>query len=189
MKKTSTALLCALLLSAVGVFAVQNPSGSRSSGQMGSQPSQTYPPPQGTQPSQGTPPSQQPGQPGQPQAAPRGQMPTLDDQVKILADQLNLTGDQQTKVKGILVDQREQAMTLVRDPAMSNEDKLQKIQTLRETTIARVRGVLNDDQKPKFDQMVNQQNERMRQRQDQGGTPPNAPPPSTRPPATTAPPK
>ena len=60
-------------------------------------------------------------------------------------------------------------MTIVKDSALSRDDKVQKIHILRESTISKVRSTLNDDQKKKFDVMVSEQNERMRQMQ--GGNP------------------
>jgi len=112
-------------------------------------------------------------------------MSNIDEQVKILSDQLNLTPDQQSKTKNILIDQHQQAMTLVQDSAMPREQKMEKIHSLRETTIARIRQLLNDDQKPKFDQMIAQQNERLRQRQE--GAPTSSTPPSGNPPSSTMP--
>jgi len=143
---------------------------------------------QGTPSKQGTPsaePSQQGQQPAQGQS-------NVDNQVKVLADQLNLTQDQQSKVRVVLVDQHEQAMTLVNDSSLSREDKMAKIHSLREGTIAKVRQILTDDQKPKFDQMIQAQDERMRQREQGGSTTPgNSPPsgtsPSSTPPASTPP--
>ena len=93
----------------------------------------------------------------------------IDAQVKVLTDQLTLNTDQQAKTRTILVDQHDQAMTIVKDSALSRDDKVQKIHNLRESTISKVRSTLNDDQKKKFDVMVSEQNERMRQMQ--GGNP------------------
>src|SRR5215471_162917 len=136
-KLRATALLCTLLF-AVGVFAFQYPSTQPNSGQMGTSPSQ-----QTTQPSQTTPPSQEQTpstSPSQQEHQPaQGQMPNIDNQVKMLSDQLNLTSDQQSKVRVILVDQHEQAMGVIKDNALSREDKLAKIHSLREGTIAKVR--------------------------------------------------
>jgi len=83
--------------------------------------------------------------------------PSIDDQVQSLAQQLNLSADQQAKVKTALEDQHTQAMNVVQDSSMSRDDKIQKIHTIREGTITKVRGALNDDQKKKFDVMVQQQ--------------------------------
>jgi hypothetical protein len=195
MRKIRAAAFFFTVLFAIGMFAVQS-----SPGQMGTNP-QTTPgqQPQMTPPSQGTP-SAQPGQTSQPsQPSSQGQSSSgqsnIDTQVQILTEQLNLTNDQQGKVRSILSDQHEQAMTLVKDATMSREDKLSKLHSLRETTISKVRDVLTNDQKPKFDQMVQQQSDRMHQQQGgasdnsgaSGSTPSGSSPSSTTPPSTTPP--
>ena len=96
-------------------------------------------------------------------------MSNTDDQVKALSDQLNLNADQQSKVRSILMDQHDQAMALIQDNSMARDAKLEKIHSLRASTISKVREVLKDDQKTKFDQMVQQQDEHIRQQQ-QGGS-------------------
>ena len=194
MKKIRAAAFICTALLAIGAFAFQSPGNQSSSGQMPASPSQqTTQPTPTTPPSQETPsatPGQQAPQPGQGQMGSQGQS-NIDNQVKILADQLTLTSDQQTKVRSILVDQHEQAMGLVKDSTLSREDKMAKIHTLREGTIAKVRQVLTDEQKPKFDQMIQAQDEKIRQRE-QGGTPGSMPPgsssPSSTPPPGTPPP-
>src|SRR5260221_7496379 len=171
---------CPLVL-AVGAFALQYPNGSQSpqppqasQGSMQSgQPSQTQPSQnQGTmQPGQ---PSQQQSQPQPQSSAQAGQPPSIDNQVKVLAEQLSLTPEQQAKVKTALEEQHTQAMGIVHDNAMAREDKIQKIHSIRENTIAKVRSALtSNDQKQKFDQMVQAQDDRMHQ---QPQTPTQQPP-------------
>jgi hypothetical protein len=165
MKSIKTALLTCTFFFAVGAFAWQYPAGSQST--QPSQPQGTMQPsqPSQTQPSQGQPSqnqgAMQPGQqqPGtaQSQGAPQAGHPSIDDQVRTLSDQLNLSADQQAKVKSALEDQHTQAMTVVQDSSLAREDKIEKIHALREATISKVRTSLNDDQKKKFDQMVQQQ--------------------------------
>jgi hypothetical protein len=99
-----------------------------------------------------------------------GGRPSIDDQVQSLAQQLSLSADQQAKVRAALEDQHSQATSVVQDSALAREDKIQKIHALREATIAKVRTSLNDDQKKKFDQMVQQQDQHQQQ-------PPQAPQP------------
>jgi hypothetical protein len=127
-----------------------------------------------TQPQPGSvPPAQtQPGQDqGAQQTAPQSQgsaaagHPSIDDQVQSLSQQLNLSADQQAKVKAALEDQHSQAMNIVQDNAMAREDKIQKIHAIREGTISKVRSTLNDDQKKKFDAMVQQQEQHVQQQQ------------------------
>ena len=89
--------------------------------------------------------------------------PSIDDQVQSLAQQLNLSADQQAKVKTALEDQHTQAMNIVQDNSMSRDDKIQKIHSIREGTINKVRTALNDDQKKKFDTLVQQQDQHFQQ--------------------------
>src|SRR5262245_56476441 len=153
------------LLLAVGAFAIQ--SSTVPSGQSSSQdPAQQNPPaqpPAGQQPSQppaGQQPSQPPAaqQPSQPPGAQPMRPPTIDEQVATLTQELTLNQDQQGKVKTILEDQHAQAMTVVNDSALPREEKVQKIHTIRESTISKVRGLLNDDQKKKLDEMLQEPN-------------------------------
>ena len=176
MKIRATAFLCTLLF-AVGLLA-QYPATQPNQSQPGmSQAPQTAQPPQATPPSQTTPSTQ-----SQPPSQGQAQGSNIDDQVKILSSELNLTPDQQDKVKNILTDQHQQAMSVVQDTAMSRDDKLNKIHSLRETTISKVRQILTAQQQPKFDEMI----ANMRQRQE-GGAPSGATSPGNNPPASTPP--
>src|SRR5258708_1243638 len=134
MNRTRAAIFSCTLVLAVGAFALQYPNGSQatqppeaSQGSMQSgQPSQTQPSQnQGTmQPGQ---PSQQQSQPQPQSSAQAGQPPSIDDQVKVLSEQLSLTPEQQAKVKTALECQHTQAMGLVPDNAMPLEDKHHKL--------------------------------------------------------------
>ncbi len=94
--------------------------------------------------------------------------PGIDDQVSALTSALNLSADQQAKVRTILEDQHQQAVGVVNDSSLSRDAKVQKIHMLRQSTIDKVRGTLtSDDQKSKFDTMVQAQNERLREREQQ----------------------
>lgn len=110
----------------------------------------------------------------------RSGTPGIDDQVNALTAALNLTPDQQAKVKTILENQHQQAVTVVNDPSTPHDAKVQKIHDLRQSTIDKVRGTLtSDEQKTKFDTMVQAQNDRIRQREQQQQQQPqsNTPPP------------
>src|SRR5215472_8917229 len=131
MKRIRPAIFACVVLLTLGAFAQQNATGSAGQSRE----------PQATQPSQ-------------PQTAPPSQPPSIDDQVSALAQELNLNPDQQGKIKTVLVDQRQQASTVIADNSLSRDDKVQKIRALREATITKVRGLLNDDQKKKLDQML-----------------------------------
>jgi hypothetical protein len=208
MKFTNKILLTGTLLAAAGAFALQTP-GSSSAGQASqvpsspSSPSAQYPSSQspstqtpGTQP--GTPGSTAPGSPqgsapsAQPEQAPPPQpgRPSIDDQVKMLSQELSLNTDQQAKLKNILEDQHQQAMTFVNDNSMSREDKIQKIRVLREATITKARGIMNDDQKKKLDAMLQQQQQPGVHSGAAPGNHPSSNPPSSNPPTSSStPPK
>ena len=127
-----------------------------------------YLPPQ-TQPSSAQTPDAQAPQ-GEPSPAPptHSGVSAVDDQVNALTGALNLTSDQQAQVKTILQDQHQQVMSLANDSSLSRDAKMQKVHALRQATIDKVRGTLtSDEQKSKFDSMVQAQNDRIRQREQQ----------------------
>ncbi|HWF03191.1 MAG TPA: hypothetical protein VHA06_05860, partial [Candidatus Angelobacter sp.] len=144
MKILRTAIISSTFLLAVGAFAQQYPGGQSAQPQapQGSmqqaspgqaspnQPSSTQP--SSTQPSSTQPSSTQPGQsqgdvqpaPQQPsQSAQAAGRPSIDDQVRSLSDQLNLSTDQQAKLKTALEDQHTQAMKVAQDSTLAREDK------------------------------------------------------------------
>jgi hypothetical protein len=166
MKILRTAIFSSTLLLAAGAFAWQYPSGGQPAQQPQTQPSQ-QPQTQPSQPSQSQP--SQPGAPSQQQpqgSGQPGQAHSIDDQVQALAAQLNLSPEQQAKVKTALEDQHSQAMEVVQNSSLAREDKIQKIHAIRENTIAKVRATLTtDDQKQKFDQMLQAQDDRTHQQQ------------------------
>ena len=180
MKTIRTAVISCTFLFALGAFA-QYPAGGQATQPMQPQPQAQQPGMQpsqpSTQPSQTQPGQEQNAQPGQQQpqsGQTSGQMaprPSIDDQVQSLAQQLNLSADQQAKVKTALEDQHTQAMNVVQDSSMSRDDKIQKIHTIREGTISKVRSALNDDQKKKFDVMVQQQEQHFQQTHPQAAQP------------------
>ena len=103
----------------------------------------------------------------------RGPM-NVDDQVKDLTQKLNLSSDQQSKVKTILTDTHKQMESIHQDDSLSREDKGEKSRALHEATSTKIRGVLNDDQKKQFDKMEQERRERMqqwRQQHDQNQNP------------------
>jgi hypothetical protein len=94
--------------------------------------------------------------------------PGVDDQVSGLTTALNLTPDQQQKLKTILEDQHRQVVDLVSDNSLSHDAKMDKARALRQQTIAKIRGTLtSDEQKSKFDNIVQASNERIREREQQ----------------------
>jgi Spy/CpxP family protein refolding chaperone len=101
------------------------------------------------------------------QQGPRRGMPSVDDQLKTMTDKLNLTADQQAKIKPILEDSRTQMQAVMKDDSLSQDDRRAKMRGVRESTNSKIRDVLTDTQKKQFDEM--QQQMRDRARQQQGG--------------------
>lgn len=96
-------------------------------------------------------------------------------QLEMLTKRLNLTADQQTQVKAIDDDTGKQMMAVRNDTSLSQEDRRSKMMAIRKASQDKIRGVLTDDQKTKYDALLAEQQQRMRER-GQGGAPPPPPP-------------
>ena len=88
-------------------------------------------------------------------------MPSVDERVQHMTKALNLSDDQQTKIKAILTDQRDQMMSLKQDTSTAPTDRRAKFQEIHQNTQQKIRDVLTDDQKTKFDQMQERHREHM----------------------------
>lgn len=81
-------------------------------------------------------------------------MATSDDVLKEFTARLNLTADQQAKIKPIVDEHFQQMQDLRKDTSLSKADSHAKMEAIHNSLHAKVREVLNDDQKAKFDAMV-----------------------------------
>lgn len=97
-------------------------------------------------------------------------------QLDMMTKRLSLTPDQVTQVKAIDDAQRTQMMALRGDTSMSREDKHGKMMAMRQDRESKIRAVLTDDQKPKYDAMLAKEHERMENHQGGHGGPPEPPP-------------
>lgn len=70
-----------------------------------------------------------------------------------LAQQLNLTDDQKSKVQAIFESQRKQMRDIWQDQSLSREDRMAKMKSIRENTLAKLKAVLTVDQFKKFQEM------------------------------------
>ena len=93
------------------------------------------------------------------------QAPNVDEQVKRLADRLNLNTDQQSKIRPILEDQRHQMESLRSDSSLSREDRMSKMRTIRESATSKIKDNLNDDQKKQYDEMRNRRGQNQNKEQ------------------------
>jgi periplasmic protein CpxP/Spy len=84
-------------------------------------------------------------------------------QVNMLAKRLNLTDEQKTQIMPILTDRQQQMKSIHEDTSLSQQDRRAKMHSIFEDSNTKIKAVLNDDQKQKYDQMQQQRRERMQQ--------------------------
>jgi len=82
-----------------------------------------------------------------------GGVPTVQGQLKVLTEKLDLTGDQQAKIKPILQELHDATQKLMQDESLSREERLDKVRPQRYKADKQIREILNDDQKKKLDQL------------------------------------
>jgi len=93
-------------------------------------------------------------------------------QVEFLTKKLSLTPDQVTQVKAIDDDSRTQMMALRQDTTTPQADKRAKMMDIHKASQAKIRAVLTDDQKTKYDALQAQMKERRESHDSGQGTPP-----------------
>jgi Spy/CpxP family protein refolding chaperone len=103
-------------------------------------------------------------------------VPTAEAHLKVLTAKLDLTGDQQTKIKPILQKLHDATQKLVQNENMSREERQRKMRSYRYTADKEIREILNDDQKKKLDQL--EQESHLELHGNVNGAPP--PPPRAR---------
>jgi Spy/CpxP family protein refolding chaperone len=93
------------------------------------------------------------------------------DMTAMMTRQLDLTPDQQTQVKAINDDSRSQMMALRNDTSTPQADKRTKMMDIRKSSDDKIRALLTDEQKTKFDAMQARMQERMKEHRQgaQGG--------------------
>ena len=123
--------------------------------------------------------AQDPSAPPPPgQAGPRGGPGGMrGHQLEFLTKQLNLTPEQVTQVKAIDEDTWRQAKVLQDDTSIAGPDKRAKMMEIHKASQDKIRALLTDDQKTKFDALQAQ----MREHRGHGGDGPPPPPPPSAP--------
>lgn len=98
----------------------------------------------------------------------RGMM-SPDDQLKRMSKDFNLSSDQETKIKPILVDEQKKMEGLRNDSSVDRQTMRGKMMQIRQDTNQQVRALLDDKQKEKFDKQEQERTDRMQNRR--GGAP------------------
>ncbi len=146
-KRMMAAMVCGLVMSTAPVFAQDNQSA-----------------PATTQDNQ------------QPGGGYRGHGQTDDRRIEHMTKALNLTPDQVTQVKAIDASEHDQMRALHQDTTTAPADKRAKMMAIHQDSTTKVRALLTDDQKTKFDAMQAKMKERREEHQGEQGAPP--PPPA-----------
>ena len=115
------------------------------------------------------PPPPDQGPAGPPQGGGRGMRRDPNRQLERLTHELNLTTDQQTQIKPLLLERQQKMQALSENQSLAPEDRRTQMRTIMEGSNNSIKAVLNDDQKQKFDAM----HQRMR-RNGPGGPPPDS---------------
>jgi protein CpxP len=80
-------------------------------------------------------------------------MPTADEQLQHMTKVLNLTDDQQAKIKPILEERQQKMSALMQDNSLSREDRHAKFQDIRSSSSQQIRAILTPEQQKKMDEM------------------------------------
>jgi Spy/CpxP family protein refolding chaperone len=115
-----------------------------------------------------------PGQDGPRHGGPGGMR---GNQVELLTKKLNLTPDQVTQVKAIEDDSRKQMTALHSDTSLTPDEKKPKMRAIHQASQDKIRALLTDDQKTKYDALQAEMRERMENRHGGPGGPPPPPAP------------
>jgi len=110
-----------------------------------------------------------PGGPGR-EGGRRGPM-SPDDRLKQLTKNFDLTADQQTKIKPILVDQQKKMDDLRNNSDGDRQSMRAQMMKIQQDSNDQIRAQLTDTQKDKFDQMEKERQERMQNRRGGRGGP------------------
>ena len=72
----------------------------------------------------------------------------------MLTQQLNLTSDQQEKIKPILEDESKQMESLRSDSSLTQQERRSKMQEIRQNTNSQIKPILDTEQQTQWQQMM-----------------------------------
>jgi len=78
----------------------------------------------------------------------------IDDRVKVLAKNLELNESQQAAVKKILEQRQQETLRIRQDSSISGSARIEQFRALQDNTVQRIRAVLNEEQKKKYDPLA-----------------------------------
>src|SRR5215470_900375 len=98
-------------------------------------------------------------------ASPSHKTSAIDDRVKRLAQALDLTDGQQAHVRTILEQRQHEMLRLRYDSRLTGSQRVDQFRALQEETVARIRSVLTDEKKKKYDPLAYRKLEQENQEQ------------------------
>jgi Spy/CpxP family protein refolding chaperone len=76
---------------------------------------------------------------------------SIDSRVNIFAKNLDLSDAQKSAVKRILEERQQQSLRIRQDSSISGADRIEQFRILQHSTVARIRAVLNEEQRKKYE--------------------------------------
>ena len=95
----------------------------------------------------------QSGTPPQGQGHGRGPGMSPEQRLQRMTKQLNLSEDQQEKMKPILQDEAQQMQSVRQDSSLSPQDRQSKMQQIRDNSMTQMKSILDPDQQKKLEEM------------------------------------
>src|SRR5208337_123331 len=89
---------------------------------------------------------------GQSQSSMQDHVPTAEEQLKALTIRLDLTEDQQTRIKPILEAMNDATLNIPQDQSLSREERLERLRPIRYKAHDQILKILNEEQKKKLDE-------------------------------------
>lgn len=101
--------------------------------------------------------AQMPAEQGGGQQWGHGQPPTTEQRLQRMTQQLNLTDEQQQKIKPILDSESTQMQALRSDSSLTQEERMAKMKQIRQASSEQIKPILTADQQQKYTEMMSHQ--------------------------------
>ena len=95
------------------------------------------------------------------------QLPTPEEVVAKLGDKLSLSDDQKAKITPIIADRQQQMKALAADQSGRRFQKARKMKSIYKESDEKIKAILNDDQKKKYEELEQEKREEMKDRRKQ----------------------
>ncbi len=92
------------------------------------------------------------------------QRKSIEERLEHLTEELNLTEDQQTAIKSIMEDAKEKIDDIRENNTGDRRTIMQEMKNIMDDTNERIREELNEDQIERFDELVEEQKSKMKDR-------------------------